>query len=162
MSGHKSREFGIVSTSDITLKDTATELKPSEIKHDILLLSVGQRFQKGDESALYDIVRKFWKVGQQRANKMEYVVAIAGQITRGVFKVDEQGWRPAEEYEGEYFERESLEINGAKLEKRRFFSGEEVTDPEITELYVGKTFKMTQNPVRYLYKDGTVVEETEN
>ncbi len=165
--GHGHREFGIIPTSHVGIEEKATDLDLNSLQHNLLMINVGQRYLKGDMSTLYDMVRKFWKLSPARANTMDYVVAVSGQITRGVFKVNEKGWQSGKDYQGEYFERNSPEktdSNVAKMQQRYFFEGEEVTDPKITDLYLHKRFerkKGESNPVKYLSKDGSIIEEPE-
>lgn len=90
----------------------------------------------GERGSLYEAARKYWSLNPERAREADYVIAVIGNVCRGVFRPEK--WTPCVgEWEG-----------------RWQFEGHEVSG-EVGKRYVGKLVpedkRGGQNPVRYGY-----------
>lgn len=138
--GEESDDRGVMHYKEVQQKHEAEQLVP---QHKLVIISINRSFSESERS-VYDAVRYAWRISRSRANKCDYVLAVAKGIIRGAFVVDE--WLPATT---ENFPSRE------KVEGRYGFHGKEAPK-EIKELYVGKrlpdgfTKKGAMYPVRYL------------
>lgn len=144
--GHHQWNKGIKTVDDIELLYNCQPLKVEEQKHKLLCINLNRRYRL--EEDIYESIRRSWVLKPDRANLADYVVAEYKGIIRGVFKVNEKGWQKVDdEKNAEYYE--------GKSKSRYFFEGEEVTDEEITRLYLHKKLpeklRGQANPIWYLY-----------
>lgn len=84
---------------------------------------------------IYKTVRGYWKIKPSRANDYPYVLAVRYGIVIGVYKVNEDGWKPA-----------------GGDSKRAYFDGVEAPE-DIKKIFLGKKipkrFRLRQNPASY-------------
>ncbi len=88
-----------------------------------------------DKGSLYEAVRGAWKINRDRAEQVDYILAVIDQVCKGVFKA--RDWKPAQ------------------TPKRWVFTGYQIDDKEIVGRYVRKRIpddlyaKGAQNPIQY-------------
>ncbi len=132
--GYGQAEYGIMKIKDIEQKYNAKEIQQ---KHKLLSININREFIPGGD--LYEATRKSWVLSIDRASKCEYVLAEYRGLVRAVFKVNEKGWQ-------------EMPDNS----RRKYFEGEQVTDPEITKLYVNRRLPKKvggqANPIWYFDK----------
>lgn len=100
------------------------------------------------ELTRYEQTRSSWKLSPARANGAEYVLSLTRGIVKAIYQVDINGWQLSPEYEGRYY-----------------FNGTEITDPKITELYLGKKIerkKGNASPFQYFYKENSMSTQDKN
>ena len=89
-----------------------------------------------ERGSLYESARKYWRVDPSRAREADYVIAVIGNVCRGVF--EPRQWEPCE----------------GRWKGRWQFEGDEVSGA-VARRYVGKRVpddkRRGQNPVRYGY-----------
>jgi hypothetical protein len=142
VSGYKSAEVGISSTTDIDNQLSAKSIHPTEFKHNVLILNINRTYYKGiSDEELYNATRKSWKVNIKSAEKVEYVIARANGILREIYRVNK--W---------------FEHPGDDGKMRYAFEGNKVEDISITDFYIGKSLKGSQNPVKYIF-NGEITDE---
>ena len=145
-SGHNSFIQGIKTVEECEILYDCQVLKKEEIKHKILVININKTFdikqnRKNDNpvynrSDIYEATRGWWVLNNNRANKIDYVLAEYRGVIRAIFKS-----------EGAWFQ--DIENRGTK---RWGFEGNEVIDKEIRELYLNKIIpkiKGMANPIRY-------------
>lgn len=139
VAGHNQWPLGIKTVEDIESEYGATPLKLSNLKHKLLSININKLYGKMDT---YEATRASWILSPNRANKCDYVVSEYHGVIRKIYKINEKGWQ-------------LLPESSNWKRQRYFFEGEEVTDPEITSLYLRKSIGKkdgTQNPLRYFDK----------
>lgn len=113
--------------------------------HKLVLINVN-KFEGSSREELYHQVRFSWRINRSRAQKADYVLAVARGIILGAFEVDY--WRPATKDNFPDITRDDP--------NRSAFSGRIAAD-EIWDHYVGErgkrlgldTLRHVQNPIRY-------------
>ncbi|ATA69240.1 hypothetical protein CGC48_01650 [Capnocytophaga cynodegmi] len=137
--GHKSDDFGMMTSEQIEEKYTAEE---AVFKHNMILITINNYNHEVDD--IYQKVRFSWKLSIKRARKSEYVLAVKNGIIIGVFKPLE--WREAT--------RENFPDFDHEVPDRVGFVGERASK-EVQNLYLRKRVpkgfskKGSANPVRY-------------
>ena len=93
-----------------------------ELNSDHKLLFIKTRQQTMEEKGLYEAVRGCWTLTPERAGRADYILAVVDGVCKGVFKADDDGWKPCKR---------------PGQEKRWEFDGREVKG-EVADLYVEK------------------------
>ncbi len=57
-----------------------------------------------ESDGIYRTVRGYWKINPKRANKYPYVLAVRYGIVVGVYKINENGWKKADNSDRAYFD----------------------------------------------------------
>ncbi len=89
------------------------------------------------EEAIYETVRRSWKVSQSKANKYPYILGVIDGVVEGVYKLNKNGWVLAD--------------NGVRYE----FAKDDNLDENIVNHFIHKripdtyTKKGAANPVQY-------------
>lgn len=144
-SGHHMLDKGIMTEDDIRAQYACEpiEMLPGERVLSINLNKSYSRKSEPDDGkdALYEAVRKYWRLSKANADRCDYVLAEYHGVCRGVFKVDDKGWQKSDS------------------ESRYFFEGTLVDDPQVTCRFVNRKLppkpKGFMSPVRYLPSAGT-------
>lgn len=144
-SGHYSFNRGIKTVEECEVLYNCEELKEENIMHKILVININKTFdnkrnRKNDNPVynrlnIYEATRGWWVLDNNRAKRIEYVLAEYGGVIRAIFKPEK--WL------------QDIENRGSK---RWGFEGTEVFDKEILELYMNKVvpkIKGMANPIRY-------------
>lgn len=116
------------------------------LQHKLLTITI--ECEEGATPARYEQTRSSWKLSPARANEADYVFSVTRGIVKAIYKTDSKGW-----------------YADALREKRYLFEGTEVTDPEITSLYLGKMIERKKgqaNPIKYLYGANNKKDDTMN
>lgn len=135
VAGHHQWDKGIKTVDEIEILYACKKLQTEHIAHNLMTININKTYgnTKG-EISLYEATRKYWVASIQTAVKVDYVLSEYHGIVRGIFKPEK--WK--------------------KEGKRIWFEGNEVTDPEITSLYLNKSFPAKAqgmaNPIRYFWK----------
>lgn len=128
-----------------------------QFNHSVLLIKIKESTVNARDG-VYNAVRWSWRIDRIKAKKYDYVLAVVNGIVEGIFTVKE--WYPATI---EYLEKLPKNENPFKSkveandmsDGRSFFTGEQVTDKTITDLYLNKLVPKeyrkanTQSPIRY-------------
>ena len=137
--GHDSA-FNVQTPEEIESLFSTGDIDISNLDDKIIAITVTESI-KGD--GLYERVRGNWNLSKERAEKAELVLAVYDGKVIGVFKP--YTWNYMAPDEG----KEHLKRNWLQ------FTGQEVTDPEILEKYLGKKLpsksKGNANPIQYLF-----------
>ena len=87
---------------------------------------------------IYDATRICWRLSKKRADQAQYILSEYHGVVRAVFQMDEKKWQP-------------IAVPGKKA-IRYFFTGHEVTDPNVLNLYINKKIVKRHgdsNPIHY-------------
>lgn len=137
--GHDSA-FNVQTPEEIESLFSTGNIDISNLDDKIIAITVTESI-KGD--ALYERVRGNWNLSKERAEKAELVFAVYDGKVIGVFKPYTSKYMPPDE------SKEHLKRNWLQ------FTGQEITDPEILEKYLGKKLpsksKGNANPIQYLF-----------
>ena len=132
VSGHCSLEKGIATTREIENIYHAKPIVIKDFQHNILIININKSYIRG--SAVYDAVRKYWKLNIKRAKEVDFVIGEYKGIFRSIYRPEK------------WLKQEST--------GRYYFEGREITDKEVCNIYLGKFFadkKRGQvNPIRYI------------
>lgn len=137
--GHHSAVFGLQAPEELSRKHSRGELTEEDIRHNLIAITLNGQIDLND---LYERVRGNWNMNLSRAKKADYVLAVIDGIVVGIFRPDSWQEVPPDK------DKESLGRNWIR------FTGEEVTDKAIQDLYLYKSItrkKGSSNPVNYLY-----------
>lgn len=110
-------------------------LRLEDIQHNLLILNINRTFNinSSQHPTVYESTRKSWRINIHRAKRVDYVLSEYRGVIRAIYKPQE--W-------------ECVSETG-----RWQFVGEEVTDKEIIERYLGKVTPPKKhgaaNPIRY-------------
>lgn len=111
------------------------EIMNPDPNHKLLYVKTKEAMLR-ERGSLYDAARKYWRLNPDRAREAEYVIAVIGNVCRGVFKP------------------EKWESCAGKWKGRWQFEGYDVSG-EAGKQYVGKLVpddkQKSRNPVRYGY-----------
>lgn len=139
VSGHHSRESGLMSIEEIEMTYNAQVLNESDITDPIIFINLNNAYEssKGDPDQLYEATRKAWKVDINKASKVKYAIATYKGISRAVYLI--HNWYPSSEA------------------GRHEFNGE-LASQEIQEKYNGKSLVNflkvgAQNPIKYYFME---------
>lgn len=136
--GHHT-ERGKISCEELEIQMGAKE---ASIEDDVLVIKINQLYRRGmTEGELYEATRKYWRLSKKNAKNIQYVLAVANGIIRGIFKPKK--WV------------EDIRPESEGKAPRIAFIGE-VAPKEIYEKYIGKTVNsypktQGQNPTVYLF-----------
>ncbi len=115
----------------------------------LLLISINETIVN-PKLTLYDAVRYSWKVLPHRAEKAQYVLAVAHGLIVGVFEAEE--WLPAEK--SNFPDISDEHGNWDKQQGRSGFRGHEA-QTDAKRLYCGKRVpdehRPGQNPIHHVY-----------
>lgn len=140
--GFGCNDRGVMNVSQIINKYNLNPV--STWQHNCLLICVNKSFT---QSTIYDSVRYAWRLKKQRAENVDYVLAVNQGIIIGVFEVKQ--WLDATPQNFPGFP--------ALSPGRIGFEGKAVTDSTTLSIYLNKlapsTKKGAANPVRYIDKD---------
>ena len=99
-SGHHMLDKGIMTEDDIRAQYACEpiEMLPGERVLSINLNKSYSRKSEPDDGkdALYEAVRKYWRLSKANADRCDYVLAEYHGVCRGVFKVDDKGWQKSD------------------------------------------------------------------
>jgi len=141
-------DLGIASTGDIIAQYNAPVLSANDIKHNLMLININERYDSCktdgvhiDNDKLYESVRKYWRASYDEAQKIDYVLATYRGIVKGVFKPTH--WHEVKPGDKDYTGNTD----------RIYFDGQPA-EQEIFNLYYNKNVSRysTQNPIRYLWE----------
>lgn len=139
--GHNSSKNGLQTPKQVEEKLTRGPVDMSNLKHKLLAISLKDSLEG---PVLYERVRGNWNLNPQRANKADYVLAVRDGVIIGIFQPEKDSWKVVED-----------EKIKDKKRQRVNFTGKEVEDPEIIDLYLHKTLpkkaKGNSNPIHYFF-----------
>lgn len=134
--GHHQWDKGIKTADEIEGLYACERLSIDDFAHNILTININATYNIENERHpnIYEATRKSWVLSEQKLNSIEYVLSEYRGVIRAIFKPTK--W--------------------IKDGKRFMFEGFEVTESEITNLYLNKLVPVKQkgmaNPVRYFNK----------
>ena len=127
-----------------------------QFNHSVLLIKIKDSTINARDG-LYNAVRWSWKIDVRKAKKCDYILAVVNSIVKGVFTVKE--WYPATTRSLELLPKNEnhfkSKVEANDMNERWFFTGEQVTDKTITDLYLNKLVPNeyrkanAQSPIRY-------------
>jgi len=136
VSGHHQWDKGIKTVEEIEGLYACEQLNIDDFMHNVLTININGTYNIKNERHpnIYEATRKSWVLSEQKLNDIEFVLSEYRGVVRAIFKPTK--W--------------------IKDGKRFMFEGYEVTENEITILYLNKLVPEKQkgmaNPVRYFYK----------
>lgn len=145
--GHGQSEFGIKTLDELNEEyGNLPYLSIDDDNTELLCICINQQFGQLDEEgkpiSVYDAVRGSWKLDPSRANRCKYVIAEYHGISRGVFKVNKNGWQQCND-----------------KPKRYFFVGKDISNTQEGQQYMNcilpERKKGSANPCRYLNKENS-------
>jgi len=147
--GHDNSERGCAHADQLIRK---YKLKPINPEHNLLAISIGRSLDNKNRS-IYDAVRMFWRISEDRARSAEYILAHRGGIVLDVFIADK--WADSSD---EAFS-EYIPDGHVYNPPRKGFVGRQAPS-EILDLYRNTRLpavkKGAASPIRYLSPQGEV------
>lgn len=134
--GHHQWFKGIKTVQELEVLYACEPLQIEDIRHNLMTININKTYNiKNDyHPNIYEATRKSWKISERRLKEVDYVISEYRGIARAVFKPTK-------------WEREG---------NRWMFEGIEVTDNEITDLYLNKALPEKKrgeaNPIKYFTK----------
>jgi len=139
VAGHHQWNKGIKSAQELEVLYACKPLLEEDIQHSIMTININTTYKINSvrHPNIYESTRKSWVLSEQRIKSVDFVMSEYRGIIRAVFKPTK--WI---------------------REGRRFmFEGYEVTDKDITDLYLNKSVPPKKpgmaNPIRYFNKQKT-------
>ena len=130
---------GILPAEEVQIRYGATALQTEE---PLLLLKINKQYQTGmSMDEVYEHASWCWKMDQKRAEKAEYVLAVAHGIVRGVFKPSK--FRRVSK-------KKAKSVGNPGLEGRIYFDGVAVKSPYLFTSTKAFGQQGQGNPVRYI------------
>lgn len=130
--GYHSWDRGIRTVDEIESLYAAKPIGDKQISHRVLIININKTYKSGIPP--YEATRKYWRLDIKRARNVEFIICEYRGIFRAIYKAKE--W---------------LRDDGSK---RWYFTGEEVRDRPIIELYLNRLYiekkKGQVNPIRYV------------
>jgi len=144
-----------VKTGREPIEEIAVKMNPEPLigHHRLLVVKLNKHFRPGlDPMQLYDLARGVWTLGSAR-NDVEYVLALAHGLVRGVYCVEK--WHPAGTTPYLHLPRD--DVDDEEFAHRWEFVGAPAP-PEVAELYLHKDasrwFKRgNANPIGYVFPE---------
>lgn len=137
--GKHSSTYGILTPKEIEAILTRGELDTSNLKDKLIAITLNQSLEG---PSLYERVRGNWNMSPKHAEQADYVLAVYDGVIIGVFKPEK--WEEVEDPETKDKKRHRVK-----------FTGYEVEDPKILDLYLHKMLprksKGNANPIKYLF-----------
>ena len=136
VSGHHQWDKGIKTVDEIEGLYTCERLEVSDFVHNVLTININATYNIKNERHpnIYEATRKSWVLSEQKLNGIEYVLSEYRGVIRAIFKPTK--W--------------------IKDGKRFMFEGFEVSESEITDIYLNKLVPKKDpgmaNPIRYFNK----------
>lgn len=134
--GHHQWFKGIKTVEELEILYACKPLNTEDLKHNVISININRTYNiKSDfHPNIYESTRKSWKISESRLNDIEYVLSEYKGVIRAIFHPTK--W--------------------IKIDNRWMFEGYEVTDKDITEIYLNKSVpkkeKGAANPIKYYYK----------
>ncbi|MDH6355092.1 hypothetical protein M2132_001429 [Dysgonomonas sp. PH5-45] len=134
--GHHQWFKGIKTVEELEQLYACEPLNIENIQHNLITININKTYNiKNDyHPNIYEATRKSWKINERRLPQIEYVLSEFRGIVRAIFKPTK--W--------------------LKNGDRWMFEGIEITDKEITDLYLNKSLpekkKGEANPIKYFTK----------
>ena len=125
-----------VSTGREPIEEIALRHNPRklEIHHEVLLVRLNKHFRPGlSNLQLYDLTRGVWGVNRKRIQSVEFVLALANGLVRGVFTPE--SWHPAGSTQYVHVPRD--DVDSDEFVGRWEFLGSPAPH-KIQELYLGR------------------------
>jgi hypothetical protein len=143
-------ESGIVGRMPLGQLNAQYEAKPVEIKHNVILIRIGQSYRYGmTEDELYEYTRGVWKVNPEK-HKAKYAFAVYKGIVREVYRIIE--W-----HRGGTTPYKTRKHDDIDLTDRHEFTGTKASKA-IREQYIDKSVARyfpdsSRNPIKYFDPD---------
>ena len=146
--GHDNSERGCAHADQLIRR---YKIKPINPRHNLLAISIGRSLEEG--RSIYDAVRMFWRISEDRARSADYVLAHNGGIVLDVFIADE--WADSSDERFSRYIPDGLAYNPP----RKGFIGRQAP-LEILDLYKNTRLpavrKGAASPIRYLSFQGEI------
>lgn len=132
--GHDMRELGIKTADEIEAQYASQQL--GNVSDKLVIININKTYNSN--ITIYDATRICWRLSKKRADQAQYILSEYHGVVRAVFQMDEKKWQP-------------IAVPGKKA-IRYFFTGHEVTDPNVLNLYINKKIVKRHgdsNPIHY-------------
>ena len=144
--GHDNSERGCAHADELIRR---YKIDPIQPQHNLLAISIGRSLEEG--RTIYDAVRMFWRISEDRAKNADYILAHKGGVVLDVFIADE--WVNSSDPRLARYISDGNEINPP----RKGFIGRQAPQ-EILDLYKNTRLpavkKGAASPIRYLSPQG--------
>lgn len=145
--GHDNSQRGCAHADQLIRRYKMDPINP---KHNLLAISIGRSLEEGGRS-IYDAVRMFWRISEDRARSADFILAHRGGIVLDVFIADE--WLDSSDSKFSGYVPKSHVYNPP----RKGFIGRQAPS-EILDLYKNTRLpavkKGAASPIRYLSPQG--------
>ena len=146
--GHDNSERGCAHADELVRRYKMELIQP---RHNLLAISIGRSLEEGRST--YDAVRMFWRISEERAKSVDYVLAHRAGIVLDVFVAEE--WIDANDPRLSGFMPDDHIFNPP----RKGFVGRRAPQ-EILDLYQSTRLpavrKGAASPIRYLFFQGEI------